>query len=435
MKKKNVSDTKEVLFTAKDLYKSLIKDVFNTYTLSDRWDTKPEEIGRTYFYDKKNAENPFDRLCCERIHTLYDAAFNDEISNISSFRVSQLLCKYLSEYFSDDLNFLAFYSGEDGDLCENKINALLKLLDKITDYAAEHNDFRLLDTYALTDDICDIKAALGVKKSPEEISEVREHEEYLREKVIKRTFLYNRNDLTQTMNMIDAINKAPLKNKGQIVYFLNSSIAGVQDFMEHYLKYTKINLSPLPTINYKIDESGIKDSDDRKYVTRAYWNYVVTSERFIPEFDKSLYSSAYDLDAIENSLKNEDKTYCIIGSSDNYERLIKHMNIDKLILLLPKDINNLFRQLTVKGYTSMDMAEIRLEEFKKNIDYCIGALYLNNQSHTGYYTICWDELSNDMDYIYYSGLMDGLIADESILNTMKTDFLKEYLNILRHYTE
>ena len=62
------------MIRAKDFFEELIKGVFGFWSFSVGA-TKPEDVGRTYFYDHRNEEAPFTADCIGKIRILYEYTF------------------------------------------------------------------------------------------------------------------------------------------------------------------------------------------------------------------------------------------------------------------------------------------------------------------------------------------------------------------------
>ena len=506
-----IIDTKSCVFTANELYTSLVKGVFNTYSFPDsKWKTSVTGFGRSFFDDRKNKKNPFIGDCCDNFHILYEEALKGNLTKPSAKQISVNLNNQLSKKFKSDFGFLVFYEDDSEELRDLKIKYWIILIDKITNKASEKEEFVLLDQYILADEedsfrknirkIAEgtISHGLAEKKAesednnsdnrfeysqnykPDEIQETidyvkkyttdtervlriadqvnlttlniikkydqsqadtdKKHEEHLRHNVINNTFGTQKQVVNPIFDVL--IKNYQHTGSGKFIYFLNSSICGVSTFLEFYEEFTRLDIHKCPALacyNKPVSEDmkgrTFITYDSVKQIDRSDWDYHCGAKNIFPTMENDFYGIGYDILSIKGSLQ-QGKSFYSFGSPAECLGLGEYINIDKVILVVPRHMQQLIYQLQIKGYSSMDAAEIRISELIKNLDYVLKKLYTTPQKYgdetCNYCIIQWDEDHIKENFMYYAGLTDGIINGTQIEKTMALDFLRDYKDFLEN---
>ena len=264
--------------TAKKLYERLLKDVFGKYNFNpDKWLNKPEDIGRTYFYDRKTKKNPFDVTCSIQLRKLYNSALHGDMTDQIPARVSIALNSVLIDCFGYDFGFLTMIESDKEELKEKKISYWLTIIDKISTYAISNPVFKKGDpsilekehalfgdkkffNNALIDKIMDKDdLTLAIDKEKRSLSVPSEITKNIEKDVLSSSTegLFKALSKSEIDKLLSSVEDRTQMNNETIdcIFFLDSIFIDIKEFVKDYRKRSSLHLCPFPEIEKNLPMS------------------------------------------------------------------------------------------------------------------------------------------------------------------------------------
>lgn len=430
--------------TAKKLYERLLKDVFGKFNFDpDKWPNKPEDIGRTYFYDRKTKNNPFDITCSTQLRKLYNSALHGDMTDQNPGRVSIALNSVITDCFGYDFGFLTMIESDKEELKEKKISYWLTIIDKISTYAISHPGFQKDDKSVLKKEFDMFggetssdrsKADALPKENDESLNTVikglkivsNASKEALKSNKPKESDIsvssvkeilkgLSESEMTR---LISSVSDRTQINSETVdcIFFLDSIFIDIKEFVKDYRKRSSLHLCPFPEIEKRPTDEFMKA------IVKNAWKEEVRKKKICPIYvEEDVVYKGYNIENIQKDRNNY--TFYIRGNLELYYKLAEYLPL-KLIIVVPENILADFDNNRLLILDDIEERS-RFMQFKLELDRILAddelfPFFIKTVSSSPH---------------YYAGLIDAIASLYTANSIMKNSFLddcKILFNRIKH---
>ena len=430
-------------FSAKEFYSELIKGVFRTFNFPEsKWKSIKlvPDLGRTYFQDHKNDEDPFSQTAVEKIRILYDSALRGDMT-ISYSLVTSRLSDLLQKRFYVDFSFLNYLEDDTEKLRMAKRTYWLDILDKITSILIGKTIVSFSDMIFLHEENSKIRSRIKlVSKGTCTFDIIDEPERKLREmeqentkkiavevftgKIISEDESTDAYSYEESQAKIDeSIKTLNEAKKGIGLFFLNCSITNVTSFINKFPKYSRLEIKNVRTCKTYVSREIDSQLQGEDVITFDEWTEKMSNGEICPLLQTSFICSGYDIKGVKEGMERG-ISYIFIGSPNEFKELKKYVDNVMLFLVVPEHIEQVIYEMDSRGYYA-DVARDRLKSLRDSIDFML--------SNDGF-VLRWESKQGRGVISYYAGLIDSIISMNPLTKQLNAGFLKEYRDTIEKMT-
>lgn len=402
------------MIRAKDFFEELIKGVFGFWSFSVGA-TKPEDVGRTYFYDHRNEEAPFTADCIGKIRILYEYTFQYKL-DVDPTDISSNLCALIKEHFGTDFSYLIFRDDDTPELSNTKRNFWEQIMEKLyTHLNRKKNIDEKVISYTREDKTArqDIeRLAKGTKtegylKALEENKSTDIH--------VSEIHIPAKDDFTSNLSILKMMANGTVidttydgGNKGGCLFFLDSPYLDIYRFIQEYRDNVvyKSALTPFPKVYIKLN-SLLNDSYEKKEI----WRHDVNDGNIIPVSETLNTLIGYDIKKANMHILEYKDILFVQGDMNLYKEILKHIVNVAVIILLP----NTYHEISSEEYERLELLGLLDENHTEDnrmgeiLDYNNSLDFFIRNEIPYVYTMRWNPYDEDTNNTYHTAYCSGII--------------------------
>ena len=413
------------MIRAKDFFEELIKGVFGFWSFSVGA-TKPEDVGRTYFYDHRNEEAPFTADCIGKIRILYEYTFQYKL-DVDPTDISSNLCALIKEHFGTDFSYLIFRDDDTPELSNAKRNFWEQIMEKLyTHLNRKKNIDEKVISYTREDKTArqDIERLAKGTKTEGYLKALEENKSSTSDtRVIKSPERIIQDNFSSNLSFMRMIEKHQVidtsytgQNKGGCLFFLETPYLDLDIFLTSYRKNTIYeSVAPLPQTLTRLRPNQ-ENVDEIKRI----WDENVRKGDILPTTEKQSILQGYDIRSAKQLISEYENILYVKGDANLYKSIIGHgitLNV-AVIILLPFTCRELFgfdeeeTRVTIGDLLEFNCSgedkKEEILEYNNSLDFFI------NNNIPGVHAFRWnpddEETNNVHNVAYISGSIDQILS-------------------------